>query len=199
MRFTWIFCHCSSAQKCTHCQNSGRTVPSVRWVSVSQVQGPTPSLSRLQHSPQIRPRPRYLFVAGEAVLAHLCCSWDWTQYPALGPWSLCLGHTLEPSNIPGQLISKILGEKCSLCPLPSLGHPEGDALFFHENRCPMLSFLRDLSRWFRRVEIIIEKKRGSHTCGSLLRFPYLPDISTFPRRRKGWVILEVGKKQEKEL
>ena len=71
-------------------------------------------------------------------------------------------------------------------------------LFFHKNRCPILSLLRGLSRWFRRVEIIIEKRRGSHTCGSPPRFPYLPDVSMFPRRRKGWVILKVGKKQEKE-
>ena len=172
-------------------------LPSVRWVSVSQVQCPTPRCSRPQHCPQISPRPRYLFMAGEAVLAHLCCIWDLTQYPVLRPWSLCLRHTLEPSNRSGQLIPEIFGEKWSLC--PAWLSPEGDVLFFHENRCPILSLLRDLSRWFRKVEIIIEKKRGSHTCGSLPRFPSLPDASTFPRRRKGWVILEVGKNQENEL
>ena len=48
------------------------------------------------------------------------------------------------------------------------------------------------------MKIIIEKNRKICACESGPRVPYLPDVSMFPRRRKGWVILKLVKGQEKE-
>ena len=62
-----------------------------------------------------------------------------------------------------------------------------DALFFPTSR---------ISGWFRKVEIII--KKILYACESGPRVPYLSDVSMFRRGRKGWVILQVGKDQEKE-
>ena len=71
-------------------------------------------------------------------------------------------------------------------------------LFFLEYRCPVLFCLKGLISWLRTVKIIIQKNRQICACDSGPSVPYLPDVSMFPRRRKEWIILEVGKGQEKE-
>ena len=48
------------------------------------------------------------------------------------------------------------------------------------------------------MKILIQKNREICLGDSGPRVPYLPDVSMFSRRRKGWVILKLVKDQEKE-
>ena len=105
------------------------------------------------------------------------------------PWSPC--HTWTPDL-------RSLGRSPSVHSIscPAWFVPRG-MMFYSSLKIDVLFFLTArISGWFRKVEIII--KKISHACESGPRVPYLSDVSMFPKGRKGWVILQVGKDQEKE-
>ena len=105
------------------------------------------------------------------------------------PWSPC--HTWTPDL-------RSLGRSPSVHSIscPAWFVPRG-MMFYSSLKIDVLFFpTARISGWFRKVEIII--KKISHACESGPRVPYLSDVSMFPKGRKGWVILQVGKDQEKE-
>ena len=146
---------------------------------------PTPALrlSGPQHCQQISPHPRHVFTAGDPLLMGLSSGWDWTQYPVLDLWSLCVRLALEPSTTPGQLVWDLWIQILVFTLSPAqAGLPLEGWRPILRSRCPILSHFRSLWSWFRKVEIIIEKKGEACACGSGPRVPYLRDVSMFPRR-----------------
>ena len=139
--------------------------------------------------------PETLFTAAELGLRVLSSAWDWTQHPVLSPWSLCLGHALDPYHTRTTDL-RSLGRSPSVHSVscPAWFVPRG-MIFFSSLKIDVLFFPTSrISGWFRNVEII----KSLYACQSGPRVPYLPDVSMFPRGSRGWVIPQVGKDQEKE-
>ena len=156
VRFTWIFCHCSSAQKRTHSQNSswiwalsgGSLFPKSR-APLQDAQ----DLSTVLRSVLIQ--DTFSWLVKQCLHAHAVFEIELSIQPSRPGhcvWDIPWSPQTDLDN--RYLRSLERNVHSALC--PAWLSPEGDVLFFHRNRCLIRSLLRDLSRWFRKVEIIIE-------------------------------------------